>query len=101
VQFDLGIAGLGLLILISLAFGVLFQLAGKPGTTFDWAIVGIGWFIGALIASEVVGVDIGSRIVDGLSLDAVVVGGGIVGVPLALVLRLYGDRWSRHHPASI
>jgi len=33
--------------------------------------------------------------------DAVVVGGGIVGVPLALVLRLYGDRWSRHHPASI
>ncbi len=96
MQFDLGIAGLALLILISLAFGVACQLVGKPGTSVDWLLVGIGWFVGAIVASELVGAGVGVRTVDGLSLDSVVVGGGIVGIPLALVLRLYGDRRSRH-----
>ncbi|NJD27781.1 MAG: hypothetical protein FIA92_05735 [Chloroflexi bacterium] len=101
MQFDLGIAGFGLLILVSLAFGVVVQLIGKPGTSVDGLIAGMGWFVGALVASELVGVDVGARVVDGLALDAVVVGGGLIGVPLALVLRLYGDRRSRNHPASI
>lgn len=100
MHLDLGIAGLGLLILISLAFGVLFQLVGKPGTSVDWLVVGIAWFAGAMVASELVGSAAGPRVIDGLSLDAVVVGGGIVGVPAALLLRLWGDRRSHHRPAS-
>ncbi len=101
VQFDLGIAGFGLLILISLAFGALSQRLGKPGTSFDWLAVAIGWFAGGLVASELVGSGTGVRVVDGLALDAVIVGGGIIGVPLALVLRLYGDHGVRQRRAAI
>jgi hypothetical protein len=100
VQFDLGIVGLGLLILISLAFGALVQFVGKPGTSVDGLVAGVAWFIGALIASELVGVGGGERVIDGLALDAVVVGGGLIGVPLALVLRLYGDHRSHHHASA-
>ena len=100
MQLDLGIVGLGLLTLISLAYGILVQIAGKPGTDVDWLVAGTGWFVGALVASELVGVGAGARLVDGLAIDAVIVGGGIVGVPLTLVLRLYGDRHSHRDTAS-
>jgi hypothetical protein len=100
VPFDLGIVGLGLLILISLAFGVLSQTVGRPGTRADWLAVGLAWFVGGLVASELGGAAAGDRVVDGLALDAVLVGGGLLGIPVALILRLYGDRRSRQHPAS-
>jgi len=101
VNLDLGIVGLGLLVLLSLGFGVLAQLVGTPGTRWDWVAAGLGFFVGGLVAGEMgFGAGVGRPVIDGLALDATLIGGGVVGVPIALVLRLAGDRRSRQHPAS-
>jgi hypothetical protein len=54
MQFDLGITGLGLLIVFALGFGVLAQFLGKAGSRWEWLIAATGWFVGGLFASEVV-----------------------------------------------
>jgi hypothetical protein len=101
VHYDLGIVGLGLLILFSLGFGLLVQFVGTPGTSRDWLAGGLGFLIGGLVAGEMVfGAQVGRPVIDGLSFDATLIGGGVVGVPVALVLRLAGDRTSHQHPAS-
>lgn len=91
MQFDLGLAGLGLLIVISLAFGVVAQFVGRPGTRWMWLIAATGWFIGGLFASEVVWgtmtVDEIQPIIDGLAFDEALLGGLIVGIPVVIVTR--------------
>ena len=54
MQFDLGLTGLGLLVVISLGFGAVAQFFGSGRTHWLWLIAAIGWFIGGLFASEVV-----------------------------------------------
>lgn len=101
MHYDLGIAGLGLLVLSALGFGLLVQRVGRPGTGIDWLVAGIGWFVGGLLASEVVAVGaVHEAVVGGLALDATIIGGGVVGIPVALALRLMGDRWGSRQGAS-
>jgi hypothetical protein len=91
VQFDLGLAGLGLLIVISLGFGVVAQLFGRAGIRWLWLIAAAGWFIGGLFASEVVWGAATTEelqpIIDGLAFDESLLGGLIVGAFVVLATR--------------
>jgi hypothetical protein len=101
VHYDLGIAGLGLLVISALGFGLLMQLLGRAGTRIDWVLSGIGWFVGGLVASEMVAADAAPEdLVGGLALNAAIIGGGVVGVPVALALRLLADRRATRQGAS-
>ena len=91
MQFDLGLTGLGLLVVISLGFGVAAQFAGRAGTRWLWLIAATGWFIGGLFASEVVWgsltVEEVQPIIDGLAFDESLLGGLIVGIGTVIVTR--------------
>jgi hypothetical protein len=98
MQFDLGIYGLGILVVISLAFGLAAQLLVSGGNRWMWLIAAVGWFVGGLIASEVIWgkmtVDEIQPIIDGLALDESLLGGLIVGVVTVVVTRLATGRAS-------
>jgi hypothetical protein len=105
VQFDLGITGLGLLVVISLGFGLLAQVAGRAGTRWMWLIAATGWFVGGIVASEVVWGKMSEGeiqpIIDGLALDESLLGGLIAG-PVVVVVARYltgGSPFHRHLPA--
>jgi hypothetical protein len=54
MQFDLGIVGLGLLLVLSLGFGLVAQLVvGTRHTRWMWLIGATAWFLGGLYFSEV------------------------------------------------
>ena len=79
MQFDLGIAGLGLLITLSVGFGLAAHLVRTPSTPWLGALAAIGWFVGGLFASEVLfaraTVDEIQPIIDGLAFDEALLGG--------------------------
>jgi hypothetical protein len=104
VQFDLGLQGLGILVLISLAFGLFAQLVLSGGNRWMWLIAAIGWFVGGLIASEVIWgamtEDEIQPIIDGLALDESLLGGLIGGIALVIVARL-ATRGITHRPTSV
>jgi hypothetical protein len=96
VQFDLGLQGLAILVLIALLFGVVAQLllGRRADTHWLWLIGAAGWFIGGLFASEVVWATATVKdlqpIIDGLAFDEALLGGaigGLVAVGLALLVR--------------
>lgn len=104
MQFDLGLTGLGLLIVMSLGFGVIAQvLVWKLATHWMWLIAATGYFISGLIASEVIfawaTVEELQPQIDGLSFDEALLGGLVIGVPAALVT-WYVTRRSRLHQPS-
>jgi hypothetical protein len=103
VQFDLGVGGLSLLILISLVFGVVAQLVLGLATRWLWLLGAAAWFIGGLFASEVVWgtatIEELQPIIDGLLLDESLLGGLILGLPAVLVT-WYATRRSGHHRPS-
>jgi hypothetical protein len=105
VQFDLGLAGLSLLIVISLGFGVVAQLLGKAGTRWLWLIAAAGWFIGGLFASEVVwGAATNEElqpIIDGLAFDESLLGGLIVGALVVLATRYLTGSSPFQRPTSV
>ena len=92
MQYDLGVAGLGLLLLISLTFGVLAHLVVRANTTWMWLIAAAGWFVGGLVASEAIwgaATEAELRpIIDGLAFDESLLGGLIVGAVNVVVTRL-------------
>jgi hypothetical protein len=98
MQFDLGLTGLGLLIVISLSFGAVAQfVAGRrAGTPWLWLVAATGWFIGGLFASEVVWggstVDEIQPIIDGLALDESLLGGLLTGLSVVVVALLLTGR---------
>lgn len=99
MQFDLGIWGLGLLIGLSLAFGVIAHVVLRARTRWMWLIAATAWFIGGLLASEVVFATATEAelqpIIDGLAFDEALLGGLLVGIPVAIVTRvLAGGRTS-------
>ena len=79
MQWDLGLQGLGLLVLMSLGFGVISQLiGGKTITRWLWLIATAAYFLAGLFISEVcfgwaTEKDLQPNI-DGLSFDEVLIG---------------------------
>ena len=104
MQFDLGFQGMGILIAISLGFGLFAQLVMSGGNRWMWLIAAIGWFVGGLIASEVVWgtmtEDEIQPIIDGLALDESLLGGLIGGFAIAIVTRLAAGS-ATHRPHSV
>lgn len=99
MQWDLGLQGLGVLALMSLAFGGIAQLVvGRHTTQWLWAIVGATYFVAGLFISEIwfgwaTGADLQPNI-DGLSFDEVLLIGLVPGI-LAVLATWYATR-SRH-----
>lgn len=94
MQYDLGLIGLGLLVL--LAFGGLAQLVGRNRMRWQWLVAAIGFFIGGLIASEAIWADPTldlEPIVDGLSVDEALLGGIIGGVFADVATRFSAHAW--------
>ena len=96
MQYDLGLVGLGLLVLLSLAFGGLAQLVGRNRIRWQWLVAAIGFFIGGLIASEAIWADPTldlEPIIDGLSVDEALLGGVIGGVIADIATRFATRTW--------
>ena len=105
MQWDIGLQGLGVLILMSLGFGVIAQLvAGRATTRWLWMIAGAAYFVGGLFISEVwfgwaTEVDLQPNI-DGLSFDEVLLIGLVPGILSVLITR-YVTRRPRHQSAPV
>ncbi len=88
MQFDLGLQGLGILVAVSLGFGVIAQVIVRSAR-WMWLIGATGYFIGGLFASEVLfGTATAEELqpnFDGLSFDEALLGGLVLGVPVVLV----------------
>ncbi|HEX2469091.1 MAG TPA: hypothetical protein VHK05_00755 [Candidatus Limnocylindrales bacterium] len=93
MQYDLGLTGLGILVIFSLAFGAVAQLVGRSETPWLWVLGAAGWFVGGLYMSEVLfataTIDEIQPIVDGLAFDEALLGGLIGGVLVTLVARFF------------
>ena len=100
MQWDLGLQGLGLLVVMSLGFGIVAQLAvGRTTTRWLWLIAAAGYFVGGLLVSEVwFGWATQEELqpnIDGLSFDEVLLLGLVPGIGIVLVTR-YVTRRTRH-----
>jgi hypothetical protein len=106
MSYDLGITGLGLLVALSLAFGVVAQLAGRAETRWLWLLAAGGWFIGGLFMSEVLfataTVSEIQPIIDGLAFDEALLGGLIGGILVTVVTRYVtgSSPFQRHAPTA-
>ena len=91
MQYDLGLQGLGILLALSLVFGLFAQVAGRAESRWLWLIAGIGYFVGGLFASEVLFATATEEelqpIIDGLMFDEALLGGLLVGIPTAIAAR--------------
>lgn len=93
MQWDLGLQGLGVLVAMSLGFGVIAQVFfGRTTTRWLWAIVSTAHFLGGLFISEVwygwaTEEDLQPNI-DGLSFDEVLLI-GLVPVVAAVLVSMY------------
>ena len=93
MQWDLGLTGLGVLILMSLAFGliahVLFLVLGQSVTRWLWAIASATYFLGGVLISEVLfgwaTVEELQPNIDGLSFDEVLLLGLVPGIVAVVV----------------
>jgi MFS family permease len=90
MQWDLGLQGIGVLVLMSLAFGLLAQLVAARRTTRWVGLIGAAaYFVGGLFISEVwfgwaTEEDLQPNI-DGLSFDEVLLIGLLPGIAAVLV----------------
>jgi hypothetical protein len=86
MHYDIGSTGQIILILFSIGFGAVAQLiVGKErGTPYLWLIGALAWFVGGVVASEVlVGtmtVEEIQPIIEGLAFDEALLGGLVTGV---------------------
>ena len=105
MQWDLGLQGLGVLILMSLGFGVIAQLVmGRATTRWLWAIASAAYLIGGLLISEVwFGWATQEELqpnIDGLSFDEVLLIGLVPGI-LSVAATRYVTRRARRHSTDI
>jgi uncharacterized membrane-anchored protein len=101
MQWDLGFEGLGLLVVMSLGFGVIAQLVvGSVTTRWLWLIAAVTYFVAGLFISEVwFGWATEAELqpnIDGLSFDEVLLIGLVPGI-LVVLVAWYVTRMSRHH----
>lgn len=88
MEWDLGLTGLGVLVLMSLAFGliahVLLVVLRQSVTRWLWAIASATYFLGGLVISEVLfGWATAEELqpnIDGLSFDEVLLLGLVPGI---------------------
>jgi hypothetical protein len=104
MQWDLGLQGLGLLVLMSLVFGAFAQLVtGRSTTRWMWLIAAGIYFVSGLFVSEVwFGWATEEELqpnIDGLSFDEVLLLGLFPGVAAVLVTR-YVSRRRRRRPTE-
>jgi uncharacterized membrane protein len=104
MQWDLGLQGLGLLVAMSLGFGVIAQLvAGRTTTRWLWLVAAAGYFVGGLFISEVwFGWATQAELqpnIDGLSFDEVLLIGLVPGIVTVVVTR-YVTRRTRRRPTD-
>lgn len=101
MHFELGPAGVGLLVALSLVFGVFAHVVARGATRWLWLIGATAFFLGGLFASEVVWGALTANdiqpIIDGLAFDESLLGGVVLGVPVVLVT-WYVARRGRMHP---
>ena len=88
--WDLGIQGLGVLLVMALGFGLIAQLAvGRVTTGWLWLIAAVTYFVGGLFISEVwFGWATEAELqpnIDGLSFDEVLLIGLVPGILVVLV----------------
>jgi hypothetical protein len=100
MHWDLGLRGLGLLIAMSLGFGIVAHLVVGRGTTrWLWPIAAAGYFVGGLFISEVwfgwATQDELQPNIDGLSFDEVLLLGLVPGIVTVLVTRYVARRTRR------
>ncbi len=93
MTYDLENYGLLILLGFSIGFGAIAQLIiGKAGTRWLWLLGAAGWFVGGLIASEVLfGTATEAEIqpiIFGLAFDEALLGGLVGGVAVTLVVWL-------------
>jgi hypothetical protein len=101
VQWDLGIQGLGLLVLMSLGFGVIAQVVTARFTSrWIWLIAAAAYFVAGLFISEVwFGWATAAELqpnIDGLSFDEVLLIG-----PVAVVIAVLTSWWEKRHARPI
>jgi len=104
MHWDLGLQGLGLLVIMSLGFGVVAQLVmGRATTRWLWLIAAAAYFVGGLFISEVwFGWATEEELqpnINGLSFDEVLLIGLVPGIVAVLVTR-YVTRRTRRHSAD-
>jgi Na+/proline symporter len=100
MQWDLGLQGIGVLMLLALGFGVFTQLMFWSRTTWWAGLIGTAaYFVAGLLISEVwFGWATQAELqpnIDGLSFDEVLLG-YVVAVPIVLVTRYLTRRNRRH-----
>jgi hypothetical protein len=105
MQFDLGLQGVAILLGEALIFGVLAHLVLRAATRWMWLIATAAFAVGGVFFSEVLfataTVDEIQPIIDGLAHDEALLGGLVVGVPVALITRfLVGGRGAARPAAS-
>ena len=104
MEWDLGLQGLGLLMLMSLGFGALAQLAMWRATThWLWLIVSGTYLVSGLLVSEVwfgwaTEEDLQPNI-DGLSFDEVLLFSTLAGALAVLITWLVTRRVGHNRPA--
>jgi hypothetical protein len=105
VTFNLGLTGLGLLIVMSLGFGLIAQVVmWKATTRWLWLIAAAAYFLGGLFTSEIVFGSATSEelqpVIDGLAFDEALLFSLVPGI-LAVVATWYVTRRGRlHRPLS-
>jgi hypothetical protein len=102
MEYDLGFQALAILAGLSLVFGVVAHLVLGRGTRWMWLIGAIGYFVGGLIASEVIfswaTMEELQPQIDGLSFDEALLGGFVVGLPAVLAAWFLSRRHESHGP---
>ncbi len=103
VQWDLGLQGVAVLIVMSLGFGVFAQLTfWSESTRWVWLLASAAFLVVGLFISEVwFGSATEEQLqpnIDGLSFDEVLLG-YVVGIPVVLVTRYLTQRRS-HRPLT-
>jgi hypothetical protein len=102
---DLGLTGLGLLIVLSLAFGGITHFLGRPGIRYEWLLMAAAFFLGGLFLSEVMFAGATEAelqpIIDGLAFDEALLGGLVVGlVAFAITRYMTGGSPFHHRPTA-